>query len=174
MLPDFEVCDLSVIQNPPRVEETGESFLDNATLKAQAISSLTDDWVIADDSGLEVDSLDGAPGVYSSRYGGEEGNDAKNNAKLMREMAGLSQREARFRCVIVVARGGQVEASFSGAVEGRIAEAPSGAGGFGYDPLFIPEGYDESFAELGEEIKNNLSHRAKALQGAQDWLSKVS
>lgn len=174
MLPDFEVCDLSVIENPPRVEETGESFLDNATLKAQAISALTDDWVIADDSGLEVDSLDGAPGVYSSRYGGEEGNDAKNNAKLMREMAGLSQREARFRCVIVVARGGQVEASFSGAVEGRIAEAPSGAGGFGYDPLFIPEGYDESFAELGEEIKNNLSHRAKALQGAQDWLSKVS
>ena len=171
ILSDFEICDLSVVENPPFVEETGTTFLENATLKAVAISKVTEELVLADDSGLEIDALGGEPGVYSSSFGGEEGNDALNNARLVREMAGKVDRAARFRCVMVVARNGEALANFSGAVEGRIADKPSGAGGFGYDPFFVPTGYEASFSELGEEIKNILSHRARALAGVQSWLA---
>ena len=170
ILSDFEICDLSVVEKPPFVEETGTTFLENATLKAVAISKVTDELVLADDSGLEVDALGGEPGVFSSSYGGEEGNDALNNARMVREMAGKVDRVARFRCVIVVARKGEVLADFSGAVEGRIADEAGGDGGFGYDPFFVPEGHESSFAELGEEVKNTLSHRARALAGVQVWL----
>ncbi len=172
MLPNYEVCDLSAINNPPEVAETGETFLQNSTLKALAISRLTPELVLADDSGLEVDSLDGAPGVYSARYGGEEGNDALNNEKLLKELQGIENRTARFRCVLVLAQHGKALADFSGAVEGNILEAPSGVGGFGYDPLFAPEGYQESFAELGENIKNSMSHRAKSLEKLTSWMSE--
>lgn len=171
ILSEYEVCDLSVVTNPPVVEETGTTFLENASLKALAISELTADLVLSDDSGLEVDALGGEPGVYSSRYAGEEGNDALNNAKLLDELGEKKDREARFRCVIVLARNGRALADFSGAVEGRISETESGGGGFGYDPLFVPNGHEASFAELGEEIKNALSHRAKALEEARKWLS---
>ncbi len=173
ILTDYEVCDLSVIIDPPEVEETGTTFLANATLKALAISKLTDALVLSDDSGLEVDALGGAPGVYSSRYGGEDGNDALNNAKLLRELGDEENRRARFRCVIVLAQGGKALADFSGAVEGGIlTAAQEGEGGFGYDPLFVPDGYAESFARLGEEVKNTLSHRSKALDGVKQWLSE--
>ncbi|MGJ8697462.1 MAG: RdgB/HAM1 family non-canonical purine NTP pyrophosphatase [Verrucomicrobiaceae bacterium] len=172
ILGDFEVCDLSVISDPPEVEETGTTFLENATLKALAISELTDELVLSDDSGLEVDALDGDPGVYSSRYGGEEGNDLKNNEKLLRELAGVADRTARFRCVIVLAKAGERLAHFDGAVEGVILNEPQGDGGFGYDPLFSPDGFGESFAELGESVKNTLSHRARALEGAAEWLAR--
>jgi len=171
ILSDFDVCDLSAVENPPVVEETGITFLENATLKAVAMSELTDALVLSDDSGLEVDALGGEPGVYSSRYGGEEGNDALNNAKLLKEMAGRRDRTARFRCVIVLAREGQVLADFSGAVEGRIADEGAGTGGFGYDPFFVPVGFEASFGELGEKIKNTLSHRARALEGVKGWLA---
>ena len=155
ILTDYEVCDLSVISDPPIVEETGTTFLANATLKALAISELTDALVLSDDSGLEVDALGGDPGVFSSRYGGEDGNDALNNAKLLRELEEESNRRARFRCVIVLARSGESLADFSGAVEGLILKAAQeGEGGFGYDPLFVPDGHEESFARLGEEVKN--------------------
>ncbi len=173
ILSAFEVLDLSVLTDPPKVEETGSTFLENAILKAQAISGLTDALVLSDDSGLEVDSLGGYPGVYSSRYAGEDGNDSLNNEKLLREMDGQSERTARFRCVIVLARGGNVLADFSGAVEGQILQRNQGEGGFGYDPLFVPEGYERSFAELGEEIKNGLSHRSRALEGVVDWLRQL-
>ena len=173
ILSAFEVLDLSVLTDPPEVEETGSTFLENAILKAQAISELTDALVLSDDSGLEVDSLGGDPGVYSSRYAGEDGNDSLNNAKLLREMDGQSERTARFRCVIVLARGGNVLADFSGAVEGHILQRNQGEGGFGYDPLFVPEGYERSFAELGEEFKNGLSHRSRALEGVVDWLRQL-
>ena len=173
ILSAFEVLDLSVLTDPPEVEETGSTFLENAILKAQAISELTDALVLSDDSGLEVDSLGGDPGVYSARYAGEDGNDFLNNEKLLREMDGQSERTARFRCVIVLARGGNVLADFSGAVEGHILERNQGEGGFGYDPLFVPEGYERSFAELGEEIKNGLSHRSRALEGVVDWLRQL-
>ena len=173
ILSAFEVLDLSVLTDPPEVEETGSTFLENAILKAQAISELTDALVLSDDSGLEVDSLGGDPGVYSARYAGEDGNDFLNNEKLLREMDGQSERTARFRCVIVLARGGNILADFSGAVEGHILQRNQGEGGFGYDPLFVPEGYERSFAELGEEIKNGLSHRSRALEGVVDWLRQL-
>lgn len=172
ILKEFEIRDLSVIENPPLVEETGITFLENATLKALSISRLTDDLVLSDDSGLEVDALDGGPGVYSSRYAGEEGNDALNNAKLLRELEEISNRQARFRCVMVLARQGEPLADFSGAVEGTILPDRQGEGGFGYDPLFVPDGFQESFAELGEEVKNSLSHRARALSQVAQWLGE--
>ncbi|MDA7621981.1 RdgB/HAM1 family non-canonical purine NTP pyrophosphatase [Akkermansiaceae bacterium] len=173
ILTDYEVCDLSVISDPPLVEETGTTFLANATLKALAISELTDALVLSDDSGLEVDALGGDPGVFSSRYGGEDGNDALNNAKLLRELGEEANRRARFRCVIVLARGGESLADFSGAVEGLILKAAQeGEGGFGYDPLFVPDGHQESFARLGEEVKNTMSHRSRALDGVRGWLGE--
>ncbi|MDB4302380.1 RdgB/HAM1 family non-canonical purine NTP pyrophosphatase [bacterium] len=172
ILDNYEVCDLSVLTDPPEVEETGTTFLANATLKALAISEITDDLVLSDDSGLEVDVLGGAPGVYSARYGGEDGNDALNNEKLLRELSGVSNRTGRFRCVMVLAKAGKALVDFSGAAEGRILEAPAtGEGGFGYDPLFVPDGFSESYSQLGEEIKNRLSHRAAALKGVSAWLT---
>ena len=166
----YEVLDVNDFPDLPAVEETGTTFLANASLKALAISREVTGLVLSDDSGLEVDALGGAPGVWSSSYGGEEGNHPKNNARLMAEMAGKTDRAARFRCTMVLARAGQVLADFSGTVEGRILEAPYGAGGFGYDPLFAPEGHDRSFAELGPEVKNALSHRGRALARVMEWL----
>lgn len=168
----FEVLDATAFPGLPEVEETGTTFLENATLKAVAVSQELGGMVLSDDSGLEVDALDGRPGVWSSSFGGEEGNHAKNNQRLMREMDGISGRTARFRCVMVLACDGEVVADFSGSVEGRILEGPSGDGGFGYDPLFAPEGHDQSFAELGGEVKNGMSHRGRALQQVVAWLEE--
>jgi XTP/dITP diphosphohydrolase len=159
----FEVLDVTAFPGCPEIEETGTTFLENARLKALGISSVLDGLVLSDDSGLEVDALGGAPGVWSSGYGGEEGNHLLNNARLLAEMAGKSDRRARFRCTMVLAEGGRELAHFSGTVEGRIIDAARGAQGFGYDPLFIPEGHDATFAELGDDVKNSLSHRSRAL-----------
>ncbi len=169
----YEVRDANDFPDLPEVEETGTTFLENATLKALAISCRVAGWVLSDDSGLEVDALGGAPGVWSSSYGGEEGNHAKNNARLLAEMTGKSDRAARFRCTMVLAKDGEIVTDFSGTVEGRILDAPSGAGGFGYDPLFAPEGYDKSFAELGAEVKNAMSHRGRALALVVAWLENA-
>ncbi|SHI76667.1 XTP/dITP diphosphohydrolase [Rubritalea squalenifaciens DSM 18772] len=172
----FQVSDLNGLEFPP-VEETGTTFLENATLKAVEISKQTDELVISDDSGLEVDALDGEPGVYSSRYGGEDGNDQLNNAKLMEKLSLLRpdvKRSARFRCVMVIARNGQRLAHFSGSVEGRIIDEKRGDHGFGYDPLFIPDGHEKTFAELDGQIKNSLSHRSRALTQVVDWLSQTA
>lgn len=147
------------------VEETGKTFAENAILKAEAITRETGLAVFADDSGLEVDALDGAPGVYSARYAGEHGDDAANNQKLLAALADVPEgkRQARFVCAIAYSpRIGSTQ-TFEGTCEGKIAQTLSGSAGFGYDPLFIPDGYEQSFADLGEDIKNKLSHRAKAL-----------
>ena len=127
--------------------------------------------MIADDSGLEVDALGGAPGVLSARYAGEKAGDAANNELLLRNLLPFREEErtARFRCVIVLARAGRKLAAFSGAVEGGILHSPQGAGGFGYDPLFVPTGHAESFAQLGSGVKNGMSHRARALQDLAGW-----
>ncbi|MBK1834136.1 RdgB/HAM1 family non-canonical purine NTP pyrophosphatase [Roseibacillus ishigakijimensis] len=156
----------------PEVEETGSTFSENATLKAVGISREVAGLVLADDSGLEVDGLGGEPGVWSSSYGGEEGNHLKNNARLERELPQVpeDQRSGRFRCVMVLAREGQALAEFAGAVEGRLIPTPRGSEGFGYDPYFIPEGYEKTFAELGGEIKNSMSHRGRALAQVVDWM----
>ena len=173
-----EVIDVSELEaegmSLPEVEETGTTFVENATLKAIGISRVVEGLVLADDSGLEVDGLDGEPGVWSSSYGGEEGNHLKNNARLEKELVRVSEekRTGRFQCVMVLARGGEALADFAGAVEGRLVDQPRGAEGFGYDPYFIPEGYTETFAELGREIKNGMSHRGRALAQAADWVKQ--
>ena len=166
----YEVMDANDFDHLPQVEETGTTFLENATLKAVAVSRGVGGIVLADDSGLEVDVLGGAPGVVSSSYGGEEGNHALNNRRLLREMSGQAERSARFRCVMVLAEEGRVLADFSGTVEGRILDRPAGEGGFGYDPLFAPLGEEKSFAELGPDVKNSLSHRGRALAQVVAWL----
>lgn len=160
----LDICDVTAIPDLPEIEETGTTFLENARLKALGISRCTDGWVLADDSGLEVDALDGRPGVWSSSFGGEEGNHALNNERLIREMEGVENRSARFQCTLVLAQDGEEKGVFRGTVEGRIAKSPSGSGGFGYDPLFIPEGHNSPLAELGAEIKSQLSHRARAVR----------
>lgn len=170
----FEVLDVTAMPECPQIEETGTTFLENARLKALGISSRIDGWVLADDSGLEVDALGGAPGVGSSSFGGEEGNHSRNNARLLDEMKDKTERRARFCCTMVLAWNGHERAHFMGTVEGRIIEAPRGGQGFGYDPLFIPEGCEKTFAELGDDVKNTLSHRARALAMARDFLDHVT
>jgi XTP/dITP diphosphohydrolase len=169
--PSFELLDLSSVPALGEVEETGTTFNENAALKALAASAHFGGWVLADDSGLEVDALSGAPGVRSARFSGEGATDVTNRALLLEKLAGVpsNQRSARFRCVIALARGGEVLAHFSGAVEGAIIQSEKGEGGFGYDPLFVPEGFGETFAELGAETKNRLSHRGRALAGLKSW-----
>lgn len=169
----FEVLDATAFPDFPAIEETGTTFLENARLKAEGISRHVEGWVLSDDSGLEVDALGGAPGVWSSSYGGEEGTHAKNNGRLLEEMAEKTDRAARFRCTMVLAREGKEVANFSGTVEGRLVDALHGTGGFGYDPLFIPEGHEKTFAELGDEVKNTLSHRSRALVQAAEFLNNI-
>ena len=170
------VLDASDFPDWPEVAETGTTFLENATLKAETISARVSGLVLADDSGLMVDALHGAPGVYSSSYGGQEGNHAMNNQKLLRELHDVpaENRAARFVCTMVIAREGKSLAHFCGEVEGRILSTAGGAGGFGYDPLFAPTGYDQSFAELGSEVKNALSHRGRTLAKVIAWLEQQS
>ncbi len=148
----------------PDIKEDGNSFLENALKKAKTIAELTGEVALADDSGLEVEALNGAPGIYSARYAGEEGNDRKNILKLLNDLRGISPagRVAVFRCILVLCRpDGRYEA-FDGSWEGRIAEAPAGKGGFGYDPVFYLPERGVTVAELPDEIKNGISHRAKA------------
>lgn len=167
----YVVSDLKAHPELPAVEETGSTFLENATLKAVEISKQVEGLILSDDSGLEVDALGGEPGVYSSRYAGEAGNDEANNKKLLHELQGKDNRAARFRCVMVLAQDGEVLTSFDGAVEGRMLSELHGEGGFGYDPLFVPDGYDQTFSQLSEGIKNQLSHRAVAMQKVVAWLA---
>ena len=159
----YEVLDVTAFPQCPIIKETGTTFLENSRLKAEGISRVLDGWVLADDSGLEVDALAGAPGVWSSSYGGEEGNHELNNARLMQDMQGVDDRGARFCCTMVLARGGREVVHFSGLVEGRLIDGLRGQEGFGYDPLFIPEGDHRTFAELSLEEKGRLSHRSRAL-----------
>ena len=198
----FQFLTLADFSDAPETVEDAGSFAGNATKKSVELAAflsgvaLADDtWVMADDSGLEVDALNGAPGVYSARFAaldtGVRGNSStvENNAKLLRLLGDVPEdkRTARFRCVIAVTpvlardaagtspvcyadeRELQTEI-FDGACEGRIGFAPAGAMGFGYDPLFVPVGYTQSFAELGEDVKNQLSHRARALAKLRQWL----
>ncbi len=158
----------------PDVVEDGTTFRENALKKALAGAKALNAPVLADDSGLEVVALNGAPGIYSARYACEGGNDGRNVAKLLKNMQGITDRRARFVCVIAVALpDGTVLGTAEGEVRGRIAEAPSGNGGFGYDPVFIPEGYDQSFGVLPAEVKNHFSHRANALQAALTEIFKI-
>jgi XTP/dITP diphosphohydrolase len=165
----FRLRLLSEFGGVAEAEETGTTFAENATLKALYYSAHAGLLTLSDDSGLAVDALGGAPGVYSARYAGAHATYAERMARLLKELeaTGDVERRARFVCVIAVAdpSDGTVE-TFEGVCEGRIARAPRGTNGFGYDPLFIPEGHDRTFGELPEEFKHSLSHRARALAGA--------
>lgn len=150
----------------PDVVEDADTFVGNAVKKAVEIAQAAGCWTLADDSGLEVDALDGAPGVYSARYAGEPCDYAANNEKLLRELAGKADRTARFKTVIALSDPDGNAKTVEGACPGRIIDELRGTNGFGYDPLFIPDGYDETFAELDSSIKNKISHRANALAAA--------
>jgi XTP/dITP diphosphohydrolase len=172
---EFQVSGRSNLENCPKVEETGRSFRENAMLKALAVSldqQLADRHllVVADDSGLEIDSLGGAPGIFSARYAGENATDEANINKLLRELSETRDRSARFRCVIALVRDGKLLGTFEGAVEGTIVDHPRGNRGFGYDPIFLPDGFDETFGELPTETKNEVSHRAMAIAALREAL----
>lgn len=145
------------------VVEDGETLEENSIKKARALAQMCDYMVIADDTGLYVNALDGEPGIYSSRYAGEEGNDYKNCSKLLENLEGKTDRSAYFRTVIALITEDKKTHTLEGICKGSIEVERKGNGGFGYDPLFKPEGYDLTFAELGETVKNKISHRAKAL-----------
>jgi XTP/dITP diphosphohydrolase len=172
---EWLVEDLTNRRDLPEPEETGETFEENAEIKALAASGVSDGLVLADDSGLEVDLLDGAPGVRSARYAGPKATDEENRERLLAELARAPHVAeepvtARFRCAIAVAESGKLLRTFSGAVEGRIALAEAGTDGFGYDCLFVPDGFEQTFAELDLETKNRISHRADAMAQVQKWL----
>ena len=163
--------DATEIPELPEIEETGTTFEANARLKAEGISMHLSGLVLADDSGLEVDALGGEPGIYSARYAGPGCTDLQNTELVLEKMKSFSaeQRSARFRCVLAVARDGKTIATFDGSVEGRLTTQITGEGGFGYDPIFIPEGYEKSFGELPSELKNSMSHRGRALEQFRIW-----
>ncbi|MEX0331297.1 MAG: RdgB/HAM1 family non-canonical purine NTP pyrophosphatase [Puniceicoccaceae bacterium] len=160
----------------PDVEESGTTFEENACIKARALIGRIPpgSWALADDSGLEVDALDGAPGVHSARYAGLGGNAVANNIKLIKALRGIEipERTARFSCVLCFANSEGAENLFEGTCEGHIMMAPSGKLGFGYDPLFRPVGFDQTFADLGSAIKSSLSHRARATEAWGSFLQK--
>ena len=164
---EFEVRDLAAEAKTPVIEETGSTFAENAILKAVAISRRNAGLVVADDSGLEVDALQGAPGVYSARYAGPSAKDGENIARLLSELRQCQRPRpfaARFRCVLALARKGKVLGTFEGVIEGTVVDPPRGAGGFGYDPVFQPNGFAETFGELSSGEKNRISHRAMAIR----------
>jgi XTP/dITP diphosphohydrolase len=205
----FQFLALNDFPNAPKIVEDAGTFAGNATKKAvelahwlvsgnskSKIQNSKLDFVLADDSGLEVDALDGAPGVHSARFAAldknENSKDADNNAKLLRLLKNvpLEKRTSRFHCVIALAPvlRGKIEGAspvcfadelelqtqlFDGACEGTILFEPRGQDGFGYDPLFVPEGFTQTFAELGEDVKNKLSHRANALEKLKNYFSKL-
>lgn len=161
----------------PEAEETGDTFRANALIKAEALAAATGAAALADDSGLEVDALGGAPGVRSARYGGEDGNAELNIRRLLRELAGVPEEErtARFVCWVVLlfpAGGGCIDAC--GTCEGTITSAPRGRGGFGYDPVFVPRGGRLTFAEIPPEEKDAMSHRGRALQALRGRLDELA
>ena len=176
ILQDLPVQLVSLAEYPeiPEIEETGSSFVENALLKARTVFEATGLLTLADDSGLEVDALGGRPGIYSARYAGEEKNYAANNRKLLQELQGVppEQRGGRFRCVVAIVGAG-VEEIVEGVLRGAIASELRGSAGFGFDPLFIPEGYRETLAELGEEVKNRISHRARAFNKAKEIVRRL-
>ena len=172
---DFNIIDLTSFPEITLPEETGRTFEENATLKAIAASK--NRLAVADDSGLEVDALGGAPGIFSARYAGENGNAKKNISKLLRELSGRNvadeKRSARFRCVIALARNRKMLGTFEGVIEGNVVDPPRGSGGFGYDPVFQPDGFVLTFAEMPPELKNKISHRAHAIAALRKGLRDI-
>ena len=170
MLPGWEI-----VAEDSAAEETETTFIGNALLKARALKARHPGvWILADDSGLEVAALGGAPGVRSARYAGEDGNTPANNALLLKNLEGIADRRARFTCAVALIAPDGAESTVEGHCPGKILTTAAGEGGFGYDPLFVPDGYDRTFAELGAEAKNAISHRGRALALARGILLGAS
>ncbi len=171
---------ITSLKNYPQlseIKEDGKTFRDNAVKKAELTATFTDKWTLADDSGLEVDVLDGRPGVYSARFAGEQQDDQANIRKLLRLMKNVprEKRQARFKCFVAISRpGGEVIKVVSGVCEGLISFEQRGKFGFGYDPVFIIPAYNKTFAELGPAIKDRISHRSKALKQARMFIKTLN
>ena len=168
----FSIASLADLEYHQEIAETENTFVGNALLKSRHVFEVFKTPVFADDSGLEVVALNGAPGIYSARYAGEEKNHAKNNAKLLDALANETNRDAQFITVIAY-KDATTELTFEGIVKGVIAKQASGSGGFGYDTLFIPEGYNNTFGELPKEIKLRLSHRSRAIAKLHQYLNSI-
>lgn len=172
----FEIRDLLAYPEMAETIESGQTFFENSALKALAASRQIPGLIVADDSGLEVDALAGAPGIFSARYAGKGASDRANVEKLLSELssaADSSSRRARFRCVLALARDGKIIGTCEGVVEGSIAASVRGASGFGYDPVFVPDGFEETFAELPPATKNQISHRAQAVAALREMLGDI-
>mgnify|MGYP003617555089 CR=1 FL=1 len=172
ILNNYTVLTLDSVGFTEEIEEVGETFEENAMLKAVSVYDYAEEIpVLADDSGLEIETLNNAPGVYSARYAGTD-NSGDNIQKVLQELQGKSNRLAQFRCVLCLFDG-KKEYYFEGIVKGKITTEKIGKNGFGYDPIFIPEGYDKTFAQMSAEEKNSISHRGLALQKLKDFLEKM-
>jgi XTP/dITP diphosphohydrolase len=169
----YQIVSLDEIGCSEDIPETAETLEGNALLKAQYIKTHYGYDCFADDTGLEVKALNNAPGVYSARYAGESKDSKANMRKILRELENQSDRSARFRTVIALILGGK-EYLFEGIVEGKLIEEARGNAGFGYDPVFVPEGHTETFAEMGADVKNTISHRAKAVEKLKAFLDETS
>ena len=171
--------DLKSYPEIDEIEETGRTFEENASLKASAVGEFLGEnsLVLSDDSGLEVCALSGEPGVFSARYAGENASDDENRKKLLQKLneidSDMSDWSASFKCVMTLVKGSNKLATFEGSVQGTICDEERGENGFGYDSIFIPEGYENTFAELRSETKNSISHRYRALEAFKKWLSEV-
>jgi len=169
-LPGMEIIGAHEIEDLPEIIEDGRTFQANAVKKAVSLAMLTKLWTLADDSGLEVDALNGEPGVYSARYAGEPSNYAANNAKLLSLLENQEHRTARFICVVALSSPSGRAQIVEGICQGRILRESHGEQGFGYDPLFVPDNYEQTFAQMDAALKNRISHRATALKRAmQTW-----
>lgn len=169
---NIQLLSLQDFPDAPEVVEDGDTYQENAAKKATVISDWTGHRTLADDAGLEVDALDGAPGVHSKRWAGEDATDAIRIQKLLEAIAGAASRKARFVAAIAIAEPNDSKnvKIVVGKCEGQITQTPAGESGFGYDPIFVPNGYEKTFAELGETIKNRISHRGEALRLALELL----
>lgn len=173
--PELEIVTLADYPEAPEPEETGTTYAENAAIKANSAAEVTGEWCVADDAGLEIDAFDGAPGVYSKRFGGEDMPFPEKIALVLERLDGVppEQRGARFNCFVAMAKKGHPTELFNATCEGRISESPSGNGGFGYDPIFFLAELDCTMADLTAEQKHQISHRGKVLKQVGDRLGTL-
>lgn len=171
--PEIEILTLADFEGAPEPEETGTTYAENAGIKAQSAFDFTGEWCVADDAGLEIDALDGAPGLYSKRFGGEELPFPEKMAKILKMLEGDENRAARFRCNVALVGPNHPVKVFESTCEGRIADQPSGSGGFGYDPIFFLPELGCCMADLTAEQKHQISHRGKVLKQFGDYLASL-
>ncbi len=167
----IELKTLNDFQNIVEIEETGETFAENAILKAKGYALQTNMWALADDSGLEIDALNGEPGVFSARYAGENASSEERNAKVLAKLENNLNRNAKFVCSIAISdEKGEIKHLTDGVCQGKIILSPRGTNGFGYDPIFVPDDFDKTFGEIADKEKQEISHRGKAMKKIFEFL----